>query len=70
MDMATGAPRPVPVLEEGAWEATGMPLSALEAAFGQFGRQFQEVVNVLFNGSLGGNNAPEETSTGTKPRTL
>ncbi len=50
MDLATGAPRPVPVLVDGAWEATGLPISALDAAYGQFGRQFQEVVNVLFNG--------------------
>ncbi|AGW14693.1 HDOD domain-containing protein [Megalodesulfovibrio gigas] len=50
MDLATGgAPRPVPALEPGAWEAVGLPLSALEAAFGQFDRQFQEVMGILMD---------------------
>lgn len=50
MDVATGAPRPAPRLSPEAWEATGLPLSVIDAAFGQFERQYQEVVNVLFHG--------------------
>lgn len=50
MDLATGgAPRPVPQLEPGAWETVGLPLSVLEAAYGQFDRQFKEVLSVLMN---------------------
>ncbi|GAB7080064.1 HDOD domain-containing protein [Megalodesulfovibrio paquesii] len=50
MDLVRGvSPRPIPQLEPGVWEAVGLPLSALEAAFTQFERQFKEVVNVLLS---------------------
>lgn len=50
MDLARGgAPRPIPMLEPEAWDALGLPISALSAAYTQFERQFQEVVNILLN---------------------
>lgn len=48
-DLMAGSPRPIPTLDPNAWDAAQLPLSALEAAFGQFDRQYNEVKSVLFS---------------------